>query len=82
MKSAKVYVNVTAIFTQDGRLLPVSIKWEDGHVYEITRIKDIRCAASLKAGGVGMRYTCIICNQEKHLFYEDNNLWFMERAGA
>lgn len=82
MQSDKVYVNVTAEFTPDGRLLPRSVMWEDGHVYEITRIKDIRRAASLKAGGVGMRYTCIICNQEKHLFYEDNNLWFMERAGA
>ncbi len=80
--SSKVYVSVTAEFTPDGRLLPRSVMWEDGHVYEITRIKDIRRAASLKAGGVGMRYTCIICNQEKHLFYEDNNLWFMERAGA
>ena len=80
--SSNVYVSVTAEFTPDGRLLPRSVMWEDGHVYEITRIKDIRRATSLKAGGVGMRYTCIICNQEKHLFYEDNNLWFMERAGA
>lgn len=29
-----------------------------------------------------MRYTCIIGGQEKHLFYEDNNMWFMERAGV
>lgn len=56
--------------------------WEDGKVYEITRVKDVRRAASLKAGGVGMRYTCVICNQDKYLYYEDNNLWFMERAGA
>ncbi|MFR3433822.1 MAG: hypothetical protein ACLTSW_11475 [Coprococcus sp.] len=78
----KVYVDVTAEFSKDGELVPKSFRWEDGQVYEIERIKDIRRAASLKAGGVGMRYTCVIGGQEKHLFYEDNNMWFMERAGA
>ena len=78
----KVYVDVTAEFSKDGELVPKSFRWEDGQVYEIERIKHIRRAASLKAGGVGMRYTCVIGGQEKHLFYEDNNMWFMERAGA
>ncbi|MBQ3514507.1 MAG: hypothetical protein IJA32_12050 [Lachnospiraceae bacterium] len=35
-------------------------------------------AASLRAGGVGMRYTCIIDGKESHLYYEDNNMWFVE----
>lgn len=78
----KVYVDVTAEFSKEGDLIPKSFRWEDGQVYEIERIKDVRRAASLKAGGVGMRYTCVIGGQEKHLFYEDNNMWFMERAGA
>ena len=78
----KVYVDVTAEFSKEGVLVPKSFRWEDGQVYEIERVKDVRRAASLKAGGVGMRYTCVIDGQEKHLFYEDNNMWFMERAGA
>ena len=78
----KVYVDVTAELSKDGDLVPKSFRWEDGQVYEIERVKDVRRAASLKAGGVGMRYTCVIDGQEKHLFYEDNNMWFMERAGA
>ena len=78
----KVYVDVTAEFSKEGDLVPKSFRWEDGQVYEIERVKDVRRAASLKAGGVGMRYTCVIGGQEKHLFYEDNNMWFMERAGA
>ena len=78
----KVYVDVTAEFSKEGDLVPKSFRWEDGQVYEIERVKDVRRAASLKAGGVGMRYTCVIVGQEKHLFYEDNNMWFMERAGA
>ena len=75
---SKVYVNVTAEFTADGRLLPKSFIWKDGHVYEIQRVTDVRRAASLKAGGAGMRYTCIVDGRESHLFYVDNNMCFME----
>lgn len=78
MESCKVYVDVNAMFTKDGRLLPKSFIWTDGHVYEIQRVTDVRRAASLKAGGAGMRYTCIVDGRESHLFYEDNNMWFME----
>lgn len=78
----KVYVDVIAEFSKEGDLVPKSFRWEDGQVYEIERVKDVRRAASLKAGGVGMRYTCVIGGQEKYLFYEDSNMWFMERAGA
>ena len=58
------------------------ITWEDGRKYEITRVKDKRRAASTRAGGVGERYTCVVDGKEIFLFYEDNNMWFMERAGA
>ena len=78
MESCKVYVDVNATFTKDVRLLPKSFIWTDGHVYEIQRVTDVRRAASLKAGGAGMRYTCIVDGRESHLFYEDNNMWFME----
>lgn len=78
MESCKIYVDVNATFTKDGRLLPKSIIWSDGHRYEIQRVKHVCRAASLKAGGVGMRYTCIIDGRESYLYYEDNNMWFVE----
>ena len=78
MQNSKVYVDVIAEFTKDGRLLPKSFIWKEGHIYEIQKVTDIRRAASLKAGGVGIRYTCIVDGLESHLYYEDNNLWFME----
>ena len=53
---------------------------EDGVEYEISKVKDIRRAASLKAGGAGMRYTCVVDGKEVYLFYEDNNMWFMEKS--
>ena len=64
MESSKVYVNVMAEFTKDGRLLPRSFIWKDGQIYEIQRVTDVRRAASLKAGGVGIRYTCIVNGKE------------------
>lgn len=75
---SKVYVDVLAEFSRDGVLIPKSFRWTDGIVYQIDKITDKRRAASLKAGGVGMRYTCIIGGQQKYLYYEDNNMWFME----
>lgn len=75
---SKVYVDVMAEFTKDGDLIPKSLKWTDDVWYEIDRVIDIRRAASLKAGGAGMRYTCIIGGQKRYLFNEDNNMWFME----
>lgn len=80
--SNKVYVDVLAEFSKDGLLIPKEITWEDGRKYEITRVKDKCRAASTRAGGVGDRYTCVVDGKEIFLFYEDNNMWFMERAGA
>ena len=45
----KVYVNVVAEFTSDGRLIPYRIEWTDGRKYMIDRVKPasvicVRCA--------------------------------------
>jgi len=74
----KVYVDVIAAF-KEGQLLPLSLTWEDGRSYEVDRIKSIRRMASRKAGGCGICYICSIRNQEVHLFYEENGLWFVTR---
>ena len=77
---SKVYVDVEATFTKEGVLLPKRFRWEDGNIYEIDRVMDCRRAASLKAGGVGERYTCMVEGRQHYLFYEGDNRWFMERA--
>ena len=82
MNKVKVYVEVLARFTSDGKLLPVALIWEDGNRYLIDRIvKSERCA-SRKAGGAGIMYTCMINGRQCHLFYEENLKWFLERKGA
>ena len=78
MDAAKVYVDVKATFSKEGKITPTRIIWKDGTEYEIQRVKNVCRAASLKAGGAGLRYTCIISGRESHLYYEDNNLWFVE----
>ena len=74
----KINLEVNADFDLDGNIRPRAITWEDGRVYEIDRVLDIRRAASLKAGGVGMRYICRIRGKEVKLF-NDEGRWFMEK---
>lgn len=75
---SKIYVAVLAEFTKEGTLKPREIIWEDGRHFEVDKIIDARQAVSLKAGGIGIRYTCRINGREKYIFYEDNNRWFVE----
>ena len=73
----KQYISVTATFDRDGNIIPLYINWDDGRRFEIDRVTDVRYAASLKAGGAGIRYTCRIRSCEKYIFLEENR-WFIE----
>lgn len=73
----KQYVSVTATFDPDGNIIPLYINWDDGRRFVIDRVTDVRYAASPKAGGAGIRYTCRINNREKYIFLEENR-WFIE----
>lgn len=77
----KQYISVTAKFDADGNVLPLCINWDDGRHFPIDRVTDVRYAASLKAGGAGIRYTCRIGMREKYLFLEENR-WFLENDKA
>jgi hypothetical protein len=74
----KVFVQVVAEHNEDGKVKPLSLKWEDGRVFTIDRVLDVRMAASLKAGGQGIRYTCRIRGKEVYLFCDEGR-WFVER---
>lgn len=73
----KVFVEVVAKFTKDGRKIPLTITWEDGRRFDIDKVTDTRRAASLKAGGQGMRYSCCINGRETYLWLEEDK-WFVE----
>lgn len=83
----KVYIEVAVVFSNDGRMLPLSLAWEDGQRFTIDRILDVRTAAAQKAGGQGLRYTVRIKGQQSYLFFERSSdisgeylgRWFVER---
>ena len=77
----KVYVDTIVRFSSEGQTRPLSIEWEDGRRYEITRVKDCVPGASRRAGGAGLVYTCIVDGKEVHLYFEDcpnGAKWFLE----
>jgi hypothetical protein len=76
----KVYVGVFVKITDEGKTIPYGLQWTDQKIYRIDRILDVRKAASLKAGGCGMRYTCMICGKKVELFDEEGR-WFVTPAG-
>lgn len=74
----RIYVDVEAKFTKEGKIRPLSFVWLNGQKYEIDKILDVRRAASLKAGGQGIRYTCKVLNKNIYLFLDEENKWFLE----
>ena len=75
--SRKVYVEVAAIFSPDGQILPLQIRWEDGTLFPVDRVTDIRRAAATKAGGCGLRYTIRVGKRQTYLFLDEDR-WFVE----
>ncbi len=74
----KVYVKVEAIYFPNGQIEPVAFWWESGRRYEIDSVVDVCRAVSLKAGGIGTRYTCMVKGHQTFLWLEEDR-WFMER---
>ena len=75
--SRKVYVEVAAVFTPEGQIMPRCIRWEDGTLFTVDRVLDIRHAAATTAGGCGLRYTIRIGERQTYLFLDEDR-WFVE----
>lgn len=78
--SYKKYVEMIVRCMPDGVIMPLAIRWSEGELYEVDKVIDVRPAASLKAGGAGIRYLCRIQGHEKYLWLEENR-WFVEAKG-
>lgn len=86
----KVYVPVEVQFDKNGVMRPVSLLWEDGTLYRIDMVTDIRPALAARAMGYGDRYTIWINRRPSYLFFEPYyeatsgsiGRWFVERKGA
>ena len=65
---AKIFVKVRADHLLDGSTRPLMLRSEDGPTLRIDRVLDVREAPSLKAGGQGVRYTCMVQGRQLYLF--------------
>jgi hypothetical protein len=74
----KVYVQVNADFSPEGVVTPLSFVWEDGRQFDIDHVLDIKRAASLKVGGLGLRYSIRVMGKDSYMWLEDENKWFVE----
>ena len=70
----KVPVGVLAQFDAQGRLLPVSVTWENGRVYNIERVLGMRIS---RVNRTNHCYDVVIHAQETCL-YRAGDMWYME----
>lgn len=73
----KKYVNMIVQHTEDGEIIPLAIRWSPEQLYEIDKVLDVQRAASLKAGGTGIRYLCRIQGKERFIWLEEDK-WFVD----
>lgn len=72
------YIDVICLNDKGGNLKPLYIIWDDYKRIPILKVTDIKPKASLKAGGSGLRYTCVFSkNKQRHLYY-DRGKWYVE----
>lgn len=83
----KEFVDVIAAhYAADGRIEPLRLRRAGGTTIIVSKVFDARKAASLRAGGAGIRYECRVVNAEDgHEFrlylFHDGDYWFIETNG-
>lgn len=73
----KEYVSVNLDVDKNGIISPRFIRWPNGQIFQIEKLKYKCRATSAKVSGGGIRYTVIIRGRETFLFSEGNK-WFVE----
>ena len=73
----KKYVDMIVRYTEGGQIIPLAVRWSPDQLYEIDRGLDVQRAASRKAGGAGIRYTCRIKGRERFIWLEEDR-WFVD----
>lgn len=76
----KEYVAVNLDVDKNGTVSPRFIRWPNGQIFQIEKLKYKCRATSAKVCGGGIRYTVIIRGRETFLFSEGNK-WFVEAKG-
>ena len=66
----RVYLNVTAVMTNTGELIPQSFDWE-GQTYKISQVLNSQNGQSLKQKTNAQRFYCRCGGKKFQLFFED-----------
>ena len=76
-----MYVPVKLFVDEDGKVTPQEIKaGYDGEWLTVEKVTDSRRRASLNAGGVGIRYSCIVNineTQRNIYLFDEEGKWFI-----
>ena len=70
----KVYVQVDSERLESGEIVPLTISWQDGRIWNIDRV--IHSCRSLDGEFEGIRYTVIIGSAEKYI-YRAGHAWYV-----
>ena len=70
----KVYVQVDSKRLETGEVVPRTISWQDGRIWDISRV--IHSCASPDGEYEGIRYTVIIGKAEKYI-YRIGHSWYV-----
>lgn len=78
----KLYVPVVLHVSEDGKITPKQIKaGYEGEWVKVLKVKDSCRRASLRVGGVGIRYTCVVNlndTQRDIYLYDEDGKWYVE----
>ena len=77
----KEYIAVTADYSPDGDIMPVSIEFDDRKKYRIERVLSAILMSSTKHGGNEIRYSVTIRGQHEYLYLEPGKIgkWYVIR---
>ena len=75
-KYTKVYLNVVATMNTDGKMIPLSFKWDDRE-YKIDKVLECFIGTTAKHFTKGLRYKCRAGNKDFYLFFDEER-WYVE----
>ena len=69
----KICVRVDWEETEEGEMMPLVIRWDDGRVFPVDRVSHVCVSPDGEYDGI--RYTVLIGKRERYL-YRDGNRWY------
>ncbi len=70
----KVYVRVDSERRESGEIIPLTVSWHDGRIWNIDRV--LHTCVSHDGEFEGIRYTVIIGSAEKYI-YRAGHVWYV-----